>query len=127
MSTAIENLVNQPYKHGFHTDIESDVVARGLNEDVIRGISAKKKEPEWLLEFRLKAYRHWLTMTEPDWPNVKYPKIDFQDISYYAAPKPKPTKPASSTGKPGSGPRPADHTTPSSVTPSARGWRRSTR
>ena len=89
MSAVIQNLVNQPYKHGFVTDIESDVVAKGLNEEVIRLISAKKGEPEWLLEFRLKAYRHWLTMTEPVWPNVKYPKIDFQNISYFSAPKPR--------------------------------------
>ncbi len=89
MSAVIQNLVNQPYKHGFVTDIESDVVAKGLSEDVIRLISAKKGEPEWLLEFRLKAYRHWLTMTEPAWPNVKYPKIDFQNISYFSAPKPR--------------------------------------
>ena len=92
MSAVIQNLVNQPYKHGFHTDIESDIVPKGLNEDVVRVISAKKNEPEWLLEFRLKAFRHWQTMTEPEWPNVKYPKIDFQDISYYSAPKPKATK-----------------------------------
>jgi Fe-S cluster assembly protein SufB len=92
MSTAIDNIVNQPYKAGFHTDIETDSVGRGLNEDVIRTISSKKNEPEWLLEFRLKAYRHWLTMTEPKWPNVTYPKIDFQDIIYYSAPKPKATK-----------------------------------
>ena len=89
MSAVIQNLVNQPYKHGFVTDIESDVVAKGLNEDVIRLISAKKNEPEWLLEFRLTAYRHWLTMREPKWPNVRYPGIDFQDISYFSAPKPK--------------------------------------
>ncbi len=89
MSAVIQKLVNQPYKHGFVTDIESDVVAKGLSEDVIRLISSKKGEPEWLLEFRLKAYRHWLTMTEPAWPNVKYPKIDFQGISYYSAPKSK--------------------------------------
>ncbi|MEO8009885.1 MAG: Fe-S cluster assembly protein SufB, partial [Betaproteobacteria bacterium] len=89
MSAVIQNLVNQPYKHGFVSDIESDTVAKGLNEDVIRLISAKKNEPEWLLEFRLQAYRHWLTMTEPAWPNVKYPRIDFQDISYFSAPKPK--------------------------------------
>jgi len=89
MSAVIQNLVNQPYKHGFVTDIESDVVAKGLSEDVIRLISSKKGEPEWLLEFRLKAYRHWLTMIEPAWPNVKYPKIDFQDISYFSAPRPK--------------------------------------
>jgi len=89
VSAVIQNLVNQPYKHGFVTNIESDVVAKGLSEDVIRLISAKKGEPEWLLEFRLNAYRHWLTMTEPVWPNVKYPKIDFQDISYFSAPKPR--------------------------------------
>ncbi|MDG1163080.1 MAG: Fe-S cluster assembly protein SufB [Burkholderiales bacterium] len=92
MSTAIDNIVNQPYKAGFHTDIETDSVGRGLNEDVIRTISSKKNEPDWLLEFRLKAYRHWLTMTEPKWPNVTYPKIDFQDIIYYSAPKAKATK-----------------------------------
>ncbi|HZP85546.1 MAG TPA: Fe-S cluster assembly protein SufB [Burkholderiales bacterium] len=89
MSTVLQNLVNQPYRHGFVTDIEADVAPKGLNEEIIRLISHKKNEPEWLLEFRLKAYRHWLTMTEPTWPNVKYPKIDFQGISYYSAPKPK--------------------------------------
>ena len=90
MSAVLKNLINQPYKHGFVTDIESDVAPRGLNEGTIRLISNKKNEPEWLLEFRLKAYQQWLKMTEPTWPNVKYPKIDFQAISYYAAPKPKP-------------------------------------
>ena len=90
MSAALQNLVNQPYKHGFVTDIESDVAPKGLSEDTIRMISAKKNEPEWLLDFRLKAYQQWLKMTEPTWPNVKYPKIDFQAISYYAAPKQKP-------------------------------------
>ena len=90
MSGAVlQHLVNQPYKHGFVTQIEADVVPKGLDEDVIRLISAKKNEPQWLLDFRLQAYRHWLTMQEPAWPNVKYPKINFQDISYYAAPKPK--------------------------------------
>src|SRR3970282_1135967 len=89
MSSVLENLVNQPYKHGFVTDIESDTAPKGLKQDTIRVLSARKSEPEWLLEFRLKAYRHWLTMQEPRWPNVKYPKIDFQDIIYYAAPKPK--------------------------------------
>src|SRR5450830_175677 len=89
MSAVLQNLVNQPYKHGFVTDIASDVMAKGLSEDTIRLISAKKNEPEWLLEFRLKAFRHWLTMTDPGWANVKHPKIDFQAISYYAAPKPK--------------------------------------
>ena len=89
MSTALQNLVNQPYKHGFVTNIATEAVAKGLNEDVIRMISKKKEEPEWLLEFRLAAYRHWLTMEEPTWANVRYPKIDFQDIIYFAQPKPK--------------------------------------
>lgn len=92
MSTVLDNLVNQPYRHGFVTEIESDVAPKGLDEDTIRMISAKKNEPEWLLEFRLGAYRHWLTMAEPAWPNVKYPKIDFQEIIYYSAPKPKKLK-----------------------------------
>jgi Fe-S cluster assembly protein SufB len=90
MSALLQQLVNQPYKHGFVTDIETDVAPKGLNEDTIRMISAKKSEPEWLLAFRLKAYRAWLLMAEPAWPNVRYPKIDFQAISYYAAPKKKP-------------------------------------
>ena len=89
MSSVLQNLVNQPYRHGFVTDIDADVAPKGLNEDIIRFISHKKNEPDWLLEFRLKAFRHWLTMTEPTWPNVKYPRIDFQDIIYYSAPKPK--------------------------------------
>jgi Fe-S cluster assembly protein SufB len=89
MSAMLETLVNQPYKHGFVTTIEEDVIPKGLNEDVIRMISKKKNEPEWMLEFRLNAYRHWLTMREPHWANVRYPKIDFQEIIYYAAPKPK--------------------------------------
>jgi Fe-S cluster assembly protein SufB len=89
MSTALHNLVNQPYKHGFVTDIETESVAKGLNEDVIRNISKMKEEPEWLLEFRLTAYRHWLTMEEPAWANVSYPKIDFQEIIYFSQPKPK--------------------------------------
>jgi Fe-S cluster assembly protein SufB len=89
MSAVLQNLIDQPYQHGFVTDIESETAPKGLSEDTIRLISHKKSEPEWLLEFRLKAYRHWLTMSEPKWPNVKYPKIDFQDISYYSAPKAK--------------------------------------
>ena len=88
--TGIEAQVQQPYKYGFVTDIESEVVPAGLNEDVIRLISAKKEEPEWMLEWRLKAYRNWLKMSEPHWPNVKYGPIDYQAISYYAAPKQKP-------------------------------------
>ena len=92
MSSVLDSLVNQPYKHGFVTDIESETAPKGLSEDTIRLISSKKDEPEWLLEFRLGAYRHWLTMAEPAWPNVRYPKIDFQNISYYSAPKPKKLK-----------------------------------
>src|SRR6188474_1023571 len=92
MSTA-ELLAKQEYKYGFVTDIESDMIPRGLSEDTIRLIVEKKNEPEWMLEFRLKAYRHWLTMTEPKhWPNLKYPKIDYQDVIYYSAPKQKATK-----------------------------------
>ncbi len=83
---------DREYKYGFVTDIESDVIPRGLSEDVVRTISAKKNEPEWMLEWRLKAYRHWLQMTEPEWANVHYPKIDYQNIIYYSAPKPKELK-----------------------------------
>jgi Fe-S cluster assembly protein SufB len=90
MTTAvgdIQALANREYKWGFVTDIEQELVPPGLNEDVIRLISAKKREPNWLLEWRLKAYRHWLDMREPRWPNVHYPPIDYQKIVYYAAPK----------------------------------------
>jgi Fe-S cluster assembly protein SufB len=91
MST-IELLTNKEYKYGFVTDIESDMIPRGLSEDTIRLISAKKREPEFMLEFRLKAYRHWLKMEEPKhWPNIAYPQVDYQDIIYYSAPKQKPT------------------------------------
>jgi len=87
MST-VELLANREYKYGFVTDIESDTIPRGLSEDTIRLISEKKNEPEWMLEFRLKAYRQWLTMDEPNyWANFEYPEIDFQDIIYYSAPK----------------------------------------
>jgi Fe-S cluster assembly protein SufB len=85
--TSIEAQVLQPYKYGFITDIESDNVPAGLNEDVIRVISAKKREPAFMLEWRLKAFRHWVTMREPTWANVKYPPIDYQAIVYYAAPR----------------------------------------
>jgi len=86
----VEDLTQSEYKWGFSTEIESETLAKGLNEDVIRHISQKKEEPEWMTEWRLKAYRHWLTLKEPKWPNVKYPDIDFQDISYFSAPKQKP-------------------------------------
>lgn len=83
----IEDITKQEYKYGFTTDVETDILSRGLNEQVIRTISAKKNEPEWLLEFRLKAYRKWLTMKMPTWAHLDIPEIDFQAISYYAAPK----------------------------------------
>ncbi|MBF2088811.1 MAG: Fe-S cluster assembly protein SufB [Synechococcales cyanobacterium K44_A2020_017] len=89
MSASVKTLVNQPYKYGFITDIEADSIPAGLSEDVVRLISAKKNEPEFMLEFRLKAYRHWLKMTEPTWPHVSYPPIDYQKIVYYSAPKKK--------------------------------------
>src|SRR5258706_4660339 len=92
MSSVLENLVNQPYQHGFVTDIESDTAGTGLREAAWRCVPATKSEPKWLLEFGWRASRHWLTMTEPKWPNVKYPKIDFQDIIYYSAPKAKKLK-----------------------------------
>lgn len=93
MSTAAELLTNREYKYGFVTDIESEVIPKGLSEDTVRLISAKKSEPEWMLEFRLKAFRNWLKMTEPDyWASFEYPRIDFQNISYYAAPKQKAKK-----------------------------------
>ncbi len=86
----VEDLTQSEYKWGFITDIEADEAPKGLNEEIVRFISAKKNEPEWLLEWRLKAYRHWLKMEEPNWAKVGYPKIDFQDIRYYSAPKKKP-------------------------------------
>ncbi len=88
-TTSIEELANREYKYGFVTSIEADVVPRGLNEDIIRTISAKKNEPEFMLEWRLKAYRHWLTMREPAWANVHHSPIDYQDIIYYSAPRQK--------------------------------------
>lgn len=92
MSATVKTLVNQPYKYGFVTDIESDTIPRGLSEEVVRLISAKKDEPEFMLQFRLKAYQQWLKMKEPTWPHVSYPSINYQDIIYYSAPKQKPKK-----------------------------------
>ena len=89
MEEVIKDITSQDYKYGFTTDVETDIIPTGLNEDVIRLISAKKNEPEWLLEFRLKAYRKWLTMEVPTWAHLDIPQIDFQAISYYAAPKAK--------------------------------------
>lgn len=93
--TSIETLANQEYKWGFVTDIEADSVPAGLNEDIIRLISTRKNEPEFMLEWRLKAYRNWLTMEEPTWAHVHYPPINYQDIIYYSAPKTKKDRPKS--------------------------------
>ena len=87
--------LNTDYKYGFVTDIETDTVPKGLNEGIIRLISEKKNEPAWMLDYRLKAYHHWLTMKSPAWANVQYPEIDFQDIRYYSAPKKKSEGPKS--------------------------------
>src|SRR5256714_10357265 len=87
MSSGIEALVNREYAYGFVTDVETDTVPAGLNEEIIRTISAKKNEPEFMLEWRLKAYRRWLTMKEPHWGNVRYPAIDYNSLVYYSAPK----------------------------------------
>ena len=98
MSSAVqqlEGLTAQEYKYGFVTDIDQETLPPGLTEDTVRFISAKKEEPAWLLDWRLKAFRHWQGMTEPAWPNVSYPKIDYQSISYYAAPKSADDKPKS--------------------------------
>src|SRR5229473_1680583 len=88
-NSSVLELTNREYKAGFITDIESESVPPGLNEDIVRTISAKKNEPEWMLDWRLRAFRHWLTMKEPTWPNVHYPPIDYQSIVYYSAPKMK--------------------------------------
>ena len=85
----LDDLAQSEYKWGFVSNIESETAPKGLSEDIVRFISMKKNEPEWLLEWRLKAFRHWQTMVEPTWPNVHYPTIDFQDIIYYSAPKQK--------------------------------------
>ncbi len=101
MSSNIQDFTNQEYKYGFVTDIESDSAPPGLNEDIIRFISAKKSEPSFMLDWRLKSYRHWLTMKEPQWHNVHYPPIDYQSIVYYSAPK-----------SPGEGPKSLDEVDP---------------
>jgi Fe-S cluster assembly protein SufB len=85
----VEEFTGQEYKYGFVTDIETETIPKGLNEDIVRLISSKKQEPEWLLEWRLRAFRHWLTMTEPTWHNVHHPPINYQEAYYYSAPKPK--------------------------------------
>ena len=83
----IDSAIKQEYEYGFVTDIDQDTIAPGLSDDVIKFISSKKNEPDWLLDWRLKAYHRWLKMEEPDWSKLNYSKIDFQSISYYSAPK----------------------------------------
>src|SRR3546814_9959003 len=95
MSDVIETLVEREYAFGFHSDVATERAPKGLNEDVVRLISAKKDEPEWLLEWRLAALRHFLTLEEPEWQNVHHAPIDYQDMHYWAAPKPKGPGPAS--------------------------------
>ena len=85
----VKELTQEKYKYGFTTDVHTDIIEKGLNEDVVRLISEKKGEPEWLLEFRLKAYRHWLTLEMPTWAHLDIPEIDYQAISYYADPTKK--------------------------------------
>ena len=85
----LQQMMDREYKDGWRTIIESDTFEKGLTEDVVRAISVKKNEPEWLLDFRLKAYKRWLTMYEPRWSDNSYPDFDYQDISYYSAPKKK--------------------------------------
>jgi len=94
-NAALKEMAEKEYAYGFVSDFDADAAPRGLSEDIVRLISAKKGEPAWLLEWRLKAYRHWLTLEEPAWPNVTYPPIDYQDIIYYSAPRPKGPSPAS--------------------------------
>src|ERR1700758_5395606 len=83
----LEEITQSEYKYGFTSNIDTDILPPGLNEETVRFISAKKGEPEFMLEYRLKAFRHWQTMKEPHWAHLKYPEIDYQSISYYAAPK----------------------------------------
>lgn len=94
-NTQINNIIKKDYEHGFVTNIESDQAPAGLSEDIIRFISAKKNEPEFMLEWRLRAYKHWLTLEEPEWASVNYPKVNFQDIIYYSAPKSMKDRPKS--------------------------------
>ena len=94
-TSTLDQWAGQDYKYGFVTDIESESIPPGLNEDTVRVISAKKNEPEFMLEWRLRSYRHWLKMREPSWQNVNYPPIDYQKIIYYSAPKQDKDRPKS--------------------------------
>ena len=94
-TSELDELIGAEYQHGFVTDVDADTVPRGLTEDTVRLISARKNEPTFMLEWRLKAFRHWLTMTEPTWSTARYPAIDYQDIIYYSAPKSMKDRPQS--------------------------------
>ena len=89
LNTDITKLVNQPYKYGFSTQIEKDIIEKGLNENVVRLISDKKNEPKFMLDFRLKAFKKWQQMSSPEWAHLKFSEINYQDVSYYSAPKTK--------------------------------------
>ena len=91
----VREVAEKKYEYGFTTDVQTDIIEKGLSEDVVRLISQKKGEPDWLLEFRLNAFRHWLTMEQPTWGHLSLPEIDYQDISYYAAPSKPPRGEAS--------------------------------
>ena len=108
------------YRYGFETLIESDKAPKGLSEDTVRFISAKKNEPAWMLEWRLEAYRRWLTMEEPTWARVDYPRIDFQDLYYYSAPKPKKTIAPRMRAPPRQGTTPSVSAGPRCITPLTR-------
>jgi Fe-S cluster assembly protein SufB len=95
VSNVIDELVARDYAFGFHSELDMDLAPKGLTEEVVRLISAKNAEPAWLLEWRLEAFRHFITLEEPSWPNVHHPPIDYQDMHYWAAPKPKGPAPAS--------------------------------
>jgi Fe-S cluster assembly protein SufB len=95
MVDVVEELVNREYAFGFRSDFDTDLAPKGLGEDVVRLISAKKREPDWLLDWRLAAFRHWRTLEEPRWQNVHHPPIDYQDMHYWAAPKPNGPAPKS--------------------------------
>src|SRR5690554_5540410 len=89
VEAAVQSVIDREYQYGFHTELDMDMAPKGLNEDIVRFISARKNEPEWLLEWRLAAFRHFLTMEEPDWAYLNIEPIDYQDMHYFAAPKPK--------------------------------------
>ncbi|HWJ96778.1 MAG TPA: Fe-S cluster assembly protein SufB, partial [Acidimicrobiales bacterium] len=95
MNEAVKEIIDREYAYGFHTDLDTEVAPKGLDEDIVRFISARKDEPRWLLEWRLSAYRHFITLDEPTWPRLDIAPIDYQDMHYWAAPKEKGPAPES--------------------------------